>query len=147
MHVKRGPKTQTPQGSEFAVTNLMFINICSLAKTKSRVRAPAALEADIKRWTSIFVWSLKRIWNSMCLMLLWTFHITRSIEGIGTGQAIIKETTTELQSTQEIICLSLMFLGLIYMNWSASHCSSPRNTICLFVAFTILQSTGTISVY
>jgi hypothetical protein len=33
--------------SGFAVPKFMFINICSLAKTKNRVRAVVALEADL----------------------------------------------------------------------------------------------------
>ncbi|CAH3027179.1 unnamed protein product [Porites evermanni] len=34
--------------SEFAVPKFMFINICSLTNTKNQVRAPIALEADMK---------------------------------------------------------------------------------------------------
>ena len=33
--------------SEFAVPKFLFTNICSLAKTKNRVRAAVALEADL----------------------------------------------------------------------------------------------------
>ena len=33
--------------SVFAVPKCMFINICSLAKTKNKVRAVVALEADM----------------------------------------------------------------------------------------------------
>ena len=32
----------------FAVPNCMFVNICSLSKTKNRVQAPVALEADMR---------------------------------------------------------------------------------------------------
>ena len=38
--------TQTT--TEFAVPKCLFTNICGLAKTKNRVRAPVALEADLK---------------------------------------------------------------------------------------------------
>ena len=40
------PMTNKPS-SEFAVPKFLFTNICSLAKTKNRVRAAVALEADL----------------------------------------------------------------------------------------------------
>ena len=39
---------QAPTKSLLAVPKLMFINICSLGKTKNRVRASVAVEADLK---------------------------------------------------------------------------------------------------
>ena len=42
---KQNPVLQTV--SEFAVPKFLFTNICSLAKTKNRVRAAVALEADL----------------------------------------------------------------------------------------------------
>ena len=37
-----------PKSTEFAVPKCLFTNICGLAKTKNRVRAPVALEADLR---------------------------------------------------------------------------------------------------
>ena len=39
--------TTNKSSSEFAVRKFLFTNICSLAKTKNRVRAAVALEADL----------------------------------------------------------------------------------------------------
>ena len=39
--------TTNKSSSEFAVPKFLFTNICSLAKTKNRVRAAVALEADL----------------------------------------------------------------------------------------------------
>ena len=44
----RAPVKRKNSPSHFAVPNCMFVNICSLLKTKNRVRAPAALEADLR---------------------------------------------------------------------------------------------------
>lgn len=41
--VKRRPKS-----TEFAVPKCLFANICGLAKTKNRLRAPVAVEADLR---------------------------------------------------------------------------------------------------
>ena len=40
--------TRRPRSTEFAVPKCLFINICGLAKTKNRVRAPVTLEADLR---------------------------------------------------------------------------------------------------
>ena len=40
--------TSRPRSTEFAVPKGLFTNICGLAKTKNRVRAPVALEADLR---------------------------------------------------------------------------------------------------
>ena len=48
VYITRSPVLNVLRRSEFAVPKFMFINICSLAKTKNRVRAPIALEADMK---------------------------------------------------------------------------------------------------
>ena len=44
---KRNQNPVSRTVSEFAVPKFLFANICSLAKTKNRVRAPVALEADL----------------------------------------------------------------------------------------------------
>lgn len=44
----RAPVKRKNSPSLFAVPNCMFVNICSLSKTKNRVRAPVALEADMR---------------------------------------------------------------------------------------------------
>ena len=41
-------KTSTSKSTEFAVPKCLFTNICGLSKTKNRVRAPVALEADLR---------------------------------------------------------------------------------------------------
>ena len=41
-------KTSTSKSMGFAVPKCLFTNICSLSKTKNRVRAPVALEADLR---------------------------------------------------------------------------------------------------
>lgn len=41
-------KTSTSKSTGFAVPKCLFTNICSLSKTKNRVRAPVALEADLR---------------------------------------------------------------------------------------------------
>ena len=48
LQIPRTPAHATVQTQGLAVPKLMFINICSLGKTKNRVRAVVALEADIK---------------------------------------------------------------------------------------------------
>ena len=40
--------TNRPKSTQFAVPKCLFTNICGLAKTKNRVRAPVALEADLR---------------------------------------------------------------------------------------------------
>ena len=40
--------TSRPRSTEFAVPKSFFTNICGLAKTKNRVRAPVAVEADLR---------------------------------------------------------------------------------------------------
>ncbi|PFX14922.1 hypothetical protein AWC38_SpisGene20887 [Stylophora pistillata] len=47
--VKTTNKTSTSKSTGFAVPKCLFTNICGLSKTKSRVRAPVALEADLRR--------------------------------------------------------------------------------------------------
>ena len=44
----RAPVKRKNSPSLFAVPNCMFVNICSLSKTKNRVRAPVSLEADMR---------------------------------------------------------------------------------------------------
>ena len=44
----RAPVKRKSSPSHFAVPNCMFVNICSLTKTKNRVRAPVAFEADMQ---------------------------------------------------------------------------------------------------
>lgn len=46
LHRARVKRKNSP--SYFAVPKCMFVNICSLSKTKNRVRAPVALEADMR---------------------------------------------------------------------------------------------------
>lgn len=41
-------KTSTSKSKGFAVPKCLFTNICGLSKTKNRVRAPVALEADLR---------------------------------------------------------------------------------------------------
>ena len=41
-------KTSTSKSTGFAVPKCLFTNICGLSKTKNRVRAPVALEADLR---------------------------------------------------------------------------------------------------
>ena len=41
------PPKEDCNSNAYAVPKFMFINICSLTKTKNRIRAPAALEADL----------------------------------------------------------------------------------------------------
>ena len=41
-------KTSTSKSTGFAVPKCLFTNICSLSKTKNRVRAPVAHEADLR---------------------------------------------------------------------------------------------------
>lgn len=41
-------KTSTSKSKGFAVPKCLFTNICGLSKTKSRVRAPVALEAELR---------------------------------------------------------------------------------------------------
>ena len=47
--------------SEFAVPKFLFTNICSLAKTKNRVRAAVAMEADLNNRTLMSVLYQRRI--------------------------------------------------------------------------------------
>ena len=46
--IPREPTKSSTDCSEFAVPKCMFINICSLAKTKNKVRAAVGLEADLR---------------------------------------------------------------------------------------------------
>ena len=46
--IPRDKPCQRDNKAEFAVPKCMFINICSLSKTKNKVRASVALEADLK---------------------------------------------------------------------------------------------------
>ena len=41
-------KTSTSKSTGFAVPKCLFTNICGLSKTKNRVRAPVALEVDLR---------------------------------------------------------------------------------------------------
>ena len=56
---KQNPLLQTV--SEFAVPKFLFTNICSLAKTKNRVRAAVAMEADLNNRTLMSVLYQRRI--------------------------------------------------------------------------------------
>ena len=46
--IARQPPKAKPTNRSFAVPKFLFTNICSLSKTKNRVRASVALEADLK---------------------------------------------------------------------------------------------------
>ena len=49
VRIPRANPTGSRASTDFAVPKCLFTNICGLAKTKNRVRAPVALEADLRK--------------------------------------------------------------------------------------------------